>query len=95
LHKQSAASIAICQALPDNFKHWQHWQQKLLGTEAQSTLQLGLQLLEADAAAIDQWRLVFFLSSHKDPSLKLDLVDFWAHKNHFHDMLQQQFGEAI
>ena len=95
LHKQSAESIAICQALPDDFKHWQQWQQKLLGTEAQSTLQLGLQLLEADAAAIDQWRLVFFLSSHKDPSLKLDLDDFWAHKNHFHDMLQQQFGEAI
>ncbi len=95
LHKQSAESIAICQALPDDFKHWQHWQQKLLGTEAQSTLQLGLQLLEADAAAIDQWRLVFFLSSHKDPSLKLDLDDFWAHKNHFHEMLQQHTGEAI
>jgi SNF2 family DNA or RNA helicase len=95
LHKQSAESIAICQALPDDFKHWQQWQQKLLGTEAQSSLQLGLQLLEADATAIDQWRVVLFLSSHKDPSLKLDLDDFWAHKNHFHDMLQQQFGEAI
>ncbi|MGZ8172506.1 DEAD/DEAH box helicase [Methylobacter sp.] len=95
LHKQSSESISICQQLPDDFKHWQQWQQKLLGTEAQSTLQLGLQLLEADAAAIDQWSLVFFLSSHKDPSLKLDLADFWAHKSHFHKMLQQQFGQAI
>ena len=95
LHKQSAESIAICQSLPDDFKHWQQWQQKLLGTEAQSSLQLGLQLLEANAAAIDQWRLVFFLSSHKDPSLKLDLDDFWVHQNHFHEMLQQQFGQAI
>jgi hypothetical protein len=95
LEKQTAEPLRTCQSLPDDFKHWQHWQQKLLGTEAQSTLQLGLQLIEADAAAVDQWRLVFFLSSHKDPSLKLDLDDFWAHKNHFHDMLQQQFGEAI
>jgi SNF2 family DNA or RNA helicase len=95
LEKQTAEPIRTCQSLPDDFKHWQQWQQKLLGTEVQSTLQLGLQLIEADAAAIDQWRLVFFLSSHKDPSLKLDLDDFWAHKNHFHEMLQQQFGEAI
>ncbi|MDD2661437.1 MAG: DEAD/DEAH box helicase [Methylococcales bacterium] len=95
LEKQTEEPMRTCQQLPDEFRHWLHWQQKLLGTEAQSTLQLGLQLLEADAAAIDQWRLVFFLSSQKDPSLKLDLDDFWAHKNHFHDLLQQQFGEAI
>ncbi|MEY3289134.1 MAG: hypothetical protein RLZZ419_1376 [Pseudomonadota bacterium] len=95
LHKHSAESMAICQQLPDDFIHWQQWQQKLLGTEAQSTLHMGFQLLEADAEAIDQWRLVFFLSSHNDPSLKLDLADFWAHKNYFHDLLQQQFGSAI
>ena len=95
LEKQTTEPLRTSQQLPDDFKHWQQWQQKLLGTEAQSSLQLGLQLLEADAAAIDQWRLVFFLSSQKDPSLKLDLDDFWAHKNHFHDLLQQQFGEAI
>ncbi len=95
LAKQTAEPMAIYQVLPDDFTYWQQWQQKLLGTEAQNTLQLGLQLLEADAAAIDQWRLVFFLSSHQDPSLKLDLDDFWAHKDHFHGLLQQQFGEAI
>ena len=95
LDKQSAEPLRTCQQLPDEFKHWQHWQQKLLGTEAQSSLQLGLQLIEADAEAVDQWRLLFFLSSHKDTSLKLDLADFWADKNRFHNMLQQQFGPAI
>jgi len=95
LHKHSAESIAICQQLPDDFIHWQQWQQKLLGTEEQSALQMGFQLLEANAKAINQWRLVFFLSSHKDPSFKLDLDDFWAHKDHFHELLQQQFGAAI
>ncbi|WP_262966976.1 DEAD/DEAH box helicase [Methylobacter psychrophilus] len=95
LHKHSAESIAICQQLPDDFIHWQQWQQKLLGTQVKSTLHMGFQLLEANAEAIDQWRLVFFLSSHNDPSLKLDLADFWAHKDHFHELLQQQFGAAI
>ncbi len=95
LHKHSAESIAIRQQLPDDFIHWQQWQQKLLGTEAQSALQMGFQLLEAHAKAIDQWRLVFFLSSHKDPSFKLDLDEFWTHKEHFHELLQQQFGAAI
>ena len=95
LEKQTAAPLRTCQPLPDEFKHWQHWQQKLLGTETQSTLQLGLQLLEADAKQVDQWQLVFFLTSHKDPSLKLDLAEFWADKDHFHALLQQQFGQGI
>ena len=34
LHKHSAESMAICQQLPDDFIHWQQWQQKLLGTQA-------------------------------------------------------------
>jgi len=52
-------------------------------------------LLEADPKNVDQWRLVFFLSSHQDPSLKLDLADFWAHRKHFYKMLQSQFGDTI
>lgn len=95
LHKHSAELIAIRPEIPDDFIYWQQWQQKLLGTQALSTLHMGFQLLEADATAIDQWRLVFFLSSLNDPSLKLDLADFWADKDHFHELLQQQFGLAI
>ncbi|MGZ8946326.1 MAG: SNF2 helicase-associated domain-containing protein [Methylococcaceae bacterium] len=95
LEQQTTEPFRTCQQLREEFKHWQHWQQKLLGTEAQSTLQLGLQLLEADADHVDQWHLVFFLTSHKDPSLKLDLAGFWADKDHFHALLQQQFGQGI
>ncbi|MEI6706332.1 MAG: DEAD/DEAH box helicase [Methylococcales bacterium] len=95
LQKQTAKPLQTCQNLPDDYKYWHQWQQKLLGTEAKSSLQLGLQLLEADPDNVDQWRLVFFLSSHQDPSLKLDLADFWAHKKHFYKMLQSQFGDTI
>ena len=95
LEKQTPVPLRTCQQLSAEFTHWQHWQQKLLGTETQSTLQLGLQLLEADAKQVDQWQLIFFLTSHKDPSLKLDLAEFWADKEHFHALLQQQFGQGI
>ena len=95
LHKDPAESMAICQTPPENFKHWQHWQQKLLITELKTGLQLGLQLIEADAESIDDWRLVFFLASHKDASLKIDLDDFWDQKHQFYELLQAQFGEAF
>jgi SNF2 family DNA or RNA helicase len=74
--------------VPDEFTAWRQWQQKLLGTPSQNTLQLGLQLLEAPAERVDQWGLAFFLSSQQDPSLKIDLADFWADKNHFCQLLQ-------
>jgi len=97
LEKQTSEPIYRGQQVPEDYKHWQQWQQKLLGTgtEAQSTLQLGLQLIEAAVETVDLWRLVFFLSSQKDPSLKLDLDDFWAHKDHFQQLLQPQFGQAV
>lgn len=81
--------------MPDEFTAWQQWQQKLLGTPSHNTLQLGLQLLEADAEHVDQWGLVFFLSLQQDPSLKIDLADFWAHKSHFYQFLQQASGATL
>ncbi|SJM90166.1 DEAD/DEAH box helicase [Crenothrix polyspora] len=95
LHKHSAKPLQTSLKLPDEFKYWFQWQQKLLGGEQHSSLQLGLQLLEASAEQVDEWRLVFFLSSHQDPSLKLDLDDYWDEKNHFNKALQKQFGNNI
>lgn len=95
LFKHSAKPLQTSLKLPDEFKHWFQWQQKLLGSEQHSSLQLGLQLLEACAEQIEEWRLVFFLSSHQDPSLKLDLDDFWQDKTHIHKALQKQFGDNL
>jgi len=94
-HKPTGVPIRECPQLPEEFKQWQQWQQKLLGGQAHSSLQLGLQLVEAQAEQVDEWWLVLFLSSHQDPSLKIALADFWADKNHFHALLEQAFGQAI
>ncbi|MEQ1557716.1 MAG: DEAD/DEAH box helicase [Methyloglobulus sp.] len=95
LHKQTPSPILSAHQLPAGFKHWLQWQQNLTVDGAQSTLQLGLQLLEADAETVDQWRLVFFLSSHKDPSLKVGLADYWADKGNFQGVFQQLSGQSL
>ncbi|MCX7103036.1 MAG: DEAD/DEAH box helicase, partial [Methylobacter sp.] len=95
LFTHSAEPLQTSLKPPEEFKQWFQWQQKLLGSEQHSSLQLGLQLLEASAEQVDAWRLVFFLSSHQDASLKLDLDDFWDDNAHFHQALQQQFGNNI
>ncbi len=94
-HKLTEGSIRTCLQVPDEFIAWRQWQQKLLGTPSHNALQLGLQLLEAPAERVDQWRLAFFLSSQQDPSLKIDLADFWAQKSHFCQLLQQASGATV
>jgi len=79
----------------DEFQQWHQWQQKLLPTHKQSALQLGFQLYEADANDADNWQLSFLLSSHKDTSFKLDLADFWADEESYHELIIQQFGKNI
>lgn len=95
LDKQSKESLAISEVVADDFKHWYHWQQKLLGGGQQSTLQLGLQLIEAQADNVDSWRLAFFLGSLKDPSFKLSLDEYWANKAYFDKVMQALHGKNI
>ncbi len=94
-HKLTEGSIRSCPQVPVEFTAWRQWQQKLLGTPSHNSLQLGLQLVEANAEHVDQWGLVFFLTSQQDPSLKIDLADFWTDKSHFCQLLQQASGAMI
>ncbi|NOR81200.1 MAG: ATP-dependent helicase, partial [Methyloprofundus sp.] len=81
--------------VPEEFQQWHLWQRKFLPTQQKSTLQLGFQLYEADAKQVDNWRLSFVLGSHKDPSFKLDLAEFWVHGDNYHELISHQFGTGI
>ncbi len=81
--------------IPIEFQQWHLWQQKLLPAQQNSPLQLGFQLYEADAKQVNNWRLSFIIGSHKDPSLKVDLAEFWAQGDHYHELFSQQFGHEI
>jgi len=94
-HKLSRGALKTCPQRPEEFTAWQQWQQKLRGTSLHNSVQLGLQLLEATAEHVDQWALVFFLTSQHDPSLKIALADFWTDKSHVCHLLQQASGAMI
>lgn len=95
LEKQTAEPLRHCKNLPSEFSYWLQWQQKLLASGVQSNVQLGLQLLEAPAQQPDHWRLIFFLSAHNDPSLKVDLADFWHDKANAYQHFKQQEALSI
>ncbi|MGR9052078.1 MAG: DEAD/DEAH box helicase [Gammaproteobacteria bacterium] len=96
LHKPSDKPLGTYkEKLPDAFAHWQRWLRKVAGTEAESTLQLGFQLIEARAATPDNWHLNFFLASQQDPSFKLDLDEFWRGDTASRRALERPLGPSI
>jgi len=84
LERQTDEPIRSAVEIPAEFLQWHQWQQAFLQSQQQSALQLGFQLYEADAEQVDDWSLRFLLCSHKDPSFKLDLADFWGQGAHHH-----------
>ena len=58
-------------------------------------MQLGFQLNEADAEHIDNWQLSFLLCSHKDPSFKLDLANYWLDSDSYRELISRQFENSI
>ena len=93
--KQADQPIKTTATIPESFKQWHRWQQKLLPTQATGSLQLGFQLYEADTKQVDNWQLSFILSSHKDLSFKLDLSEFWSNGDAYQALIKQQFGRGI
>ena len=95
LGRQYDKPISTTNKISEEFQQWFQWQQKFLPTQKKSALQLGFQLYEADAEQVDHWRLSFVLCSHQDASFKLDVTDFWAQGNRYHELLTQQFSDNI
>ncbi len=95
LAQQTGKPITTATKVPEQFQQWHQWQQKLLQSQQKSALQLGFQLYEADAEQVDNWRLSFLLCSHKDPSFKLDLADYWLEGDSYQQLIIQQFGDTI
>jgi SNF2 family DNA or RNA helicase len=77
----------------EEYKQWQTWQQKLAIAQNHSGFHLGFQLQEASEKDPDDWYLKFVVSLKKDPSLKLELEDYWQLNAKSKQALQQQFGQ--
>jgi len=95
LDQQIQEPMRTVTKVPTEFQQWFQWQQKFLAKHQQSALQLGFQLYEADAETVDNWQLSFLLCSHKDPSFKLDVADFWDDADSYDALIRSQFGDGI
>jgi SNF2 family DNA or RNA helicase len=74
------------------YKQWQTWKQKLVTAQNNSTFQLCFQLQEASTQTPDRWYLKFLVAAKQDPSLKLELDDYWQLNSKTKQNIHQQFG---
>ena len=72
-----ALVTASAESALQDYKHWLAWRAKLTRAHAEDGFTLCFRLEEAPASDIDNWRLHFLVASRRDPSLKLNLDDYW------------------
>ncbi len=64
----------------EHWQQWRSWQREISGRAAsdqESRFVLGIRLDESDDSERQKWRLSFFVASSEDPSLKIDLEEWW------------------
>ncbi len=79
----------------EDYKQWAAWKQKLTVAQDTAAFHLCFQLQSAPEREPDNWRLNFLVSLKKDPSLKLDLDDYWHLNQKTKKSIYQQFGNEF
>ena len=77
------------------YKQWQTWKQKLVAAQNNSAFQLCFQLQEASTQTPDRWYLKFLVAAKQDPSIKLELDDYWHLDSKAKQNIHQQFGKEF
>ncbi|MGL5034022.1 MAG: DEAD/DEAH box helicase, partial [Microcystaceae cyanobacterium] len=75
------------------YQQWQAWKQQLVGTQNESNFYLCLQLEEASSQTPEQWQIHFLVALKSDPSLKLNLKDYWSFGDKKKNETASQFGK--
>lgn len=64
----------------DDFLQWSSWYHKIIGRSADVGFDLGLRIGETKTAKKNQrngWQIHFFVAAKRDPSLRIDLAEWW------------------
>ena len=69
--------IDLVKPTDEDWKQWNSWQKKIVGQSHEASFVLGLRLHQESERKDNDWRLSFFVSSSRDPSLRIDLSDWW------------------
>ncbi len=62
----------------EDYKHWLTWRTNLTKAHTEAGFTLCFRLEEASPSDIDNWKLHFLVSAKHDPSLKLNLEEYWG-----------------
>ena len=90
---QSPNSPWLDDAALREYQQWQSWKDKLVGAQDNSAFHLCFQLEEASEKSPDNWYLKFIVFLKKDPSLKLELEDYWNQTQRKKTTTKKQFGK--
>ncbi|MBC6453415.1 MAG: DEAD/DEAH box helicase [Hormoscilla sp. SP5CHS1] len=74
------------------YQQWQGWKSQMIGAQTATAFHLGFQLESPESDEEDDWQIKFLASLKKDPSLKLELVDYWHLAPAAKKAMQKQFG---
>ena len=79
----------------ERWTQWRSWQEEILGQSHESGFVLGVRLHEGDEGQDDDWRLSFFVTSAQDPSLKIDLAEWWSLSEGKRELWLKHFGRRF
>ncbi|WP_044411668.1 DEAD/DEAH box helicase [Thiomicrospira microaerophila] len=88
--------FAPLQSSVEQWQQWHAWQQAIVNTQEDHHFVLGLRLhaVESVSESVTEstWWLGFFVASSRDPSLKIDMADWWALSEEEQHQWYQRFG---
>ncbi len=62
----------------EDWKQWNRWQQEIIGQTKHIGFSLGIRLQPLNNRKNTEWQLNFYVESSQDPSLKIDLSEWWT-----------------
>jgi len=75
------------------YQQWYNWKMKLESSHTDSPFILCFRLIAAEPDNPNDWKLEFLAESKKDPSLKIELLQYWSLKNISKREFQKMFGK--
>lgn len=92
IHPQTSKQPRTDRSALEEYKQWQAWKDKLVGAQENSAFHLCFKLREASEKYPNDWDLKFLVALKKDPSLKLELNDYWYLDEKTQKTIRQKFG---
>jgi SNF2 family DNA or RNA helicase len=75
------------------YQQWQDWKQKIVASQENASFYLCFQLRSAAETTPDDWYVKFIIIAKEDPSLQLELEDYWHSDAKNKKAIERQFGK--